>query len=148
MRISKPPQPAIRDLPAQRTVAPAFPQTRQRGSDTDPAEVDGGVQDRPLGDGGALLAVDKFPGAREGFGDVVVAVGHRHGQPGILGGQECCSGALVVGEGVQPNLVDASVGEDVNGFGVAGFPGMISNVQAWNYALTTTQVTALYQQIK
>ncbi|MER5793060.1 LamG domain-containing protein [Streptomyces sp. NPDC001980] len=34
-----------------------------------------------------------------------------------------------------------------NGANSDFFPGSISNVQAWNYALTANQVTAVYQQI-
>jgi hypothetical protein len=45
------------------------------------------------------------------------------------------TGALTVGRG----KYNGSYGEY--------FPGMISDVQAWNYALTSDQVTALYQQI-
>ena len=45
------------------------------------------------------------------------------------------TGALTIGRG------------QVNGAAGAYFPGELSTVQAWNYALTPTQIAALYQQI-
>jgi hypothetical protein len=37
---------------------------------------------------------------------------------------------------------------DLGHTGTTGwFPGSLSNVQAWDYALTATQVKALYQQV-
>ena len=45
------------------------------------------------------------------------------------------TGALTIGRG------------QANGDPSAYFPGELSTIQAWNYALTPTQITALYQQI-
>ncbi len=45
------------------------------------------------------------------------------------------TGALTIGRG------------QANGTPTAYFPGELSTVQAWNYALTPTQIAALYQQI-
>ncbi len=46
-----------------------------------------------------------------------------------------------------PLLIGGADGGNTPGT-VADFPGSISNVQAFNYALAPNQVTALYQQIQ
>ncbi|GFJ85849.1 hypothetical protein Phou_100290 [Phytohabitans houttuyneae] len=65
--------------------------------DADPAGIGGGVQDGPLGGGGALVAAYEFSGAGEGFGHVVVRVGDGLGEPRVLDGQAGGLG-LFVGE--------------------------------------------------